>query len=96
MAANRKREQFGVFEQVMPDGFVGRVGVPLLHISDGDEHPDETGGHEYRLAFSQVDFVFQGDQGVGPHKDQYPEIPVNRPGKVNDTGAVMSAGGKRQ
>jgi hypothetical protein len=76
----QKKKKLGVFQQAVPDGFMGRMGVADANIGNGQQHPDNTGRQQHRFALAQVDDIFQRHQRIGQHKNGDAQVTVKRPG----------------
>ena len=53
-------------------------------IGKGHQDPDDTGSHDYRFAFAQVELFFQDHHGVSRHKQDQGENPHAAAGQVGN------------
>ncbi|MNL06622.1 hypothetical protein D3C87_1272620 [compost metagenome] len=65
----QEQHQLPIFQQVLPKPLVGQRAQPRVRIDDANGYPDDAGGDQHRLGFSQLQVLFGHHQEVGEHED---------------------------
>ena len=88
----QEQHELGVFQQIAPRRLLGGVGHAMNTVFQCDHAPDDAGGQDHRLGFTQLGEFLGHDQGIGGNKDEQGEIAYAGAGEVEAAATASGIG----